>query len=314
MRILFVSDLHSSADVWQKAIENAISNKVDLLILAGDHTGKYLVPIYPKDLGWASFYREKEYIFESKSEVRQFRTNLEGIGIYTKDMNFDEIEMMKKDKSYFNQIFDEVIIEHFEKLFRDLEKITNQAKNKILISLGNDDPFYLNEIFDKLENDQIFIGHENIVEIGENHFVNFEYSPPTPWSTPRELSEKKIEKKLNALIEDVTNKEKMIFNLHCPPYKTTLDMVPKLDNNLKPVTKGGDVLYNHIGSTSIRKIIEKCQPICSFHGHVHERPGKIEIGKTYCFNPGSEYDQGIFKGYIICIENNKIVDNWPITV
>ena len=63
---------------------------------------------------------------------------------------------------------------------------------------------------------------------------------------------------------------------------------------------------------AIRRIIEKYQPICSLHGHVHESPGKFNINKTICFNPGSEYERGILRGYIIEIDKHTVVDSWII--
>ncbi|MES4787350.1 MAG: hypothetical protein C4294_17845 [Nitrospiraceae bacterium] len=56
----------------------------------------------------------------------------------------------------------------------------------------------------------------------------------------------------------------------------------------------------------MRKIIQKYQPLLSLHGHIHESPGATKIGRTQCLNPGSEYGEGIFKGYLVEIDGDKI--------
>ena len=42
------------------------------------------------------------------------------------------------------------------------------------------------------------------------------------------------------------------------------------------------------------------------HGHIHESVGYREIGRTLCVNPGSEYREGILKGFVINIEDGKV--------
>jgi hypothetical protein len=68
----------------------------------------------------------------------------------------------------------------------------------------------------------------------------------------------------------------------------------------------------HVGSTSVRKVIEKLQPLAGLHGHIHESRGVSKIGKTQCFNPGSEYVTGVLRGLIINLSEKKI-DNYVFT-
>lgn len=68
--------------------------------------------------------------------------------------------------------------------------------------------------------------------------------------------------------------------IHCPPFQTRCD-----------------VLFNgqHIGSAALRRWIERCQPLLTLHGHIHESPrvsGAFfdRIGKTTVVNPGCDYE------------------------
>jgi len=44
----------------------------------------------------------------------------------------------------------------------------------------------------------------------------------------------------------------------------------------------------------------------SLHGHIHESPGHVRIGRTLAINAGSEYAEAILKAAIINLENGKV--------
>ena len=70
--------------------------------------------------------------------------------------------------------------------------------------------------------------------------------------------------------------------------------------------EGGRPKYIPVGSKSVRAIIEKYQPLLGMHGHIHECRGFMNIGRTRCMNPGSEYTEGILSAYLIEIDGEKI--------
>ena len=85
-------------------------------------------------------------------------------------------------------------------------------------------------------------------------------------------------------LETLTGEEELgnsLFLFHSPPYHTKLDRAG-LDGRMVdhvPV----DV---HVGSIAIRRFIERCQPLVTLHGHVHESAGitgawQDTIGKTH---------------------------------
>jgi len=87
-----------------------------------------------------------------------------------------------------------------------------------------------------------------------------------------EQSEKKFAEAIKKLkVKD--HKYKIILVTHQPPYNTKLDYIQG----------------EHAGSVSIRKFIEKYQPVLCLCGHLHENEGKIDkIGKTIVINPGPD--------------------------
>jgi hypothetical protein len=139
------------------------------------------------------------------------------------------------------------------------------------------------------------------------------YSNMTPWNCPGDISEEELISKLEKTTCELTHPETSLFNFHCPPYDTQIDVAPKLDKDLRPVlTPGGEPEMSHVGSTSVRKMIEKFQPLAGLHGHIHEARGFSQIGKTVCFNPGSEYTTGVLRGLIVNLSDKKI-DNYVFT-
>jgi hypothetical protein len=62
---------------------------------------------------------------------------------------------------------------------------------------------------------------------------------------------------------------------------------------------GGRVRTTGGGSTAVRDAISTYQPVVGLHGHIHESGGRFRMGRTQCFNPGSEYTQGVLRGWMI---------------
>ncbi|MGD0424173.1 MAG: hypothetical protein ABSA92_12065 [Candidatus Bathyarchaeia archaeon] len=104
-----------------------------------------------------------------------------------------------------------------------------------------------------------------------------------------------------------------IFNLHVPSHDSGLDTCPKLDENLKPVYGGSEIILIPGGSTAVRSAIEKQQPVLGLHGHIHESRGFVKLGRTLCLNPGSEYTEGMLHGVVVELDE-KGVRNYLLTV
>ena len=183
---------------------------------------------------------------------------------------------------------------------------------KVYMTGGNDDR---SEVEDVLKSSGYVVDPEGEVVVLEDgrEMLSSGWSNPTPWKTPRECSEEEIAAKIDAMVPKVRDLESCIFNLHVPPFDSGLDTCPKLDENLKPVYAGSEIIMMSAGSTAVRTAIEKNQPAVGLHGHIHESRGFVKIGRTLCLNPGSEYTEGILRGVIVELEDKK-VRNYLLTV
>lgn len=141
---------------------------------------------------------------------------------------------------------------------------------------GNCDP---KEIIEKINDSKAICAHNNIVEYGNLIIYGFGGSNPTPFDTPLEFDEETIYDSIKSIINSKKNielnnnfkDEIEILLTHAPPYDTETD---KIEDG------------SHVGSKSVRRIIDEFQPRVNLCGHIHEARAIDMIGNTVVINPG----------------------------
>lgn len=151
------------------------------------------------------------------------------------------------------------------------------------------------------------------VELGPVFLASLGNTNRTPWHTEREFGEAELAHQITAMVDPFVERGPLIFNFHCPPYRSGLDTVLKLDSNLRPVLDHGRPLEIPCGSTAVREAVERYQPVAALHGHIHESQGVRRIGRTWCFNPGSEYETGLLRGLILDLEEDGAIHSHLFT-
>lgn len=303
MRIFFATDIHGSEVCWRKFINAAKYYKADTLILGGDMTGKAVVPIVKEPKGhWTSTFLEHDVTLRTEQEVADFEKLVANRGYY-----FFRIPRADADDLMGGAVHNptEVVQEIYEKkaierIRQWLEWATDRLGNteiKMFCCPGNDDFFGIDPV----------IKEYPIIQHGEGHILNIDdkyrllslgWTSPTPWNTFREASEDELYQKLNELMVQAGPTESVVCNIHCPPYGSSLDEAPELDEDMRPKYAGNSLIP--VGSKAVRKFLEEYQPAVSFHGHIHEGRGFKRLGKrTMAFNPGSQYEQGILLGALV---------------
>ena len=184
-----------------------------------------------------------------------------------------------------------------EKSLREALALLDGYPGRTFAMLGNDDFESYCGIMDQDSNVESL--NYRIVRLEEidHYLVGFQYVPPTPFMTRFELSEKELEKKLKALLEQVPDHKKAIWIFHSPPYDSGLDNTSDLLD--------GKIIRVKTGSRAVRKAIEKYKPKLFLCGHIHESPGKIWIGSTLCINPGSPISTIIPQAVMVDLNDMK---------
>jgi Icc-related predicted phosphoesterase len=311
-RVFFTSDVHGSDVCFLKFLNAAKFYQANVLILGGDLTGKMIVPIVEQGdgSGIADFLGTTEVVRGSDGR-QELEKKIRNSGYYPYWTNREEFERLQADKKLVSELFSRVMAEGVKRWVSIAEERLKGTDVRCYISPGNDDRFDIDPVL--RASSRVIYPEEEVVLIDDHHeMITSGWASTTPWKSPREVPEEELIKKFEPMIDKVQNMENAIFNLHCPPYDTPIDLAPELDASLKPVIKGGSVSMVHVGSPTVRQLIEKHKPMLGIHGHIHESRGFVKIGRTLCINPGSEYGEGILRGAIINLDQ-KSVKNYMLT-
>jgi len=312
-RIFYATDVHGSEKCFLKFLNTPQAYKVTTLILGGDITGKMIVPIVRTTDGtYTSEFLSNKYNLKSEKETEELEKKIRFTGYYPFRTSEEEIVRIRNDPAKIDAVFGDVMIDTLRRWMTMAEERLKGKGVQVYMTGGNDDR---PEIEDVLKTSKYVVDPEGelVTLEGGYEMLSSGWSNPTPWKTPRECSEDELASKLDSMIRKVHDMKNCIFNLHVPPYDSGLDTCPKLDENLKPVYAGSEIIMISAGSTAVRSAIEKHQPLLGLHGHIHEARGFVKIGRTLCLNPGSEYTEGMLRGVVVELDE-KGVKNYLLTV
>jgi len=312
-RLFYATDLHGSERTFRKFINAGKFYEVNTLIMGGDVIGKIAIPVIKEANGHfrATLQGTMEHL-ETEEEVQQLMKRMETLGFYYKIMSEDEFRALQADPAAVNALFHELARQRLEDWVNLGEERLKGTGIKCYITGGNDDyPEVLEAIpHQGSSTESVFNCEGDVVHIDDTHtMISIGWSTPTPWKTPREVTDEELGVMIEEMIPGIPELSRAIFNFHDPPVDSTLDTCPMLDWDTDPpemIIKAGQPVLFGAGSKSIRTAIETHQPMLGLHGHIHESAGVVNIGKTTCINPGSEYGEGILKGCIVTFADGEV--------
>lgn len=146
-------------------------------------------------------------------------------------------------------------------------RLFRQHGAPVLAVAGNMDPVELEDVFQR--NNESINGKGVIIrDIG---IFGVSAAPYSPLQTPYEVSEEDIYDLAEQGWNHIKTAPRKIFVPHAPPFGTRLDVVHS---------------GKHVGSTAVRRFIEKYAPDLVLCGHIHEARGEDVIGRTKVVNCG----------------------------
>ena len=296
LRLFFATDIHGSDRCFRKFLAAARVYKADVLILGGDVAGKAIVPIVRRSQGRFSYQLYGSETVISQEELESAKSMIGMNGFYPCLLDPDQVLQLSEYPDRRTHLFESLIREQMQRWVSLAEERLSPA-TRCIITPGNDDPRVVDEVFSMAP--RIEFPEGQTVRVGPIWLASFGGTNPTPWRTEREYDECSLADQIDAIVGDSVAGGPLVFNFHCPPFKSGLDTVVQLDEDLRPVIRNGGPVLIAVGSTAIRRAIEKYQPVASLHGHIHKSPGVYNIGRTKCFNPGSDYSSGQLKGLLM---------------
>jgi Icc-related predicted phosphoesterase len=313
-RIFFAADLHGSQMTFQKFVNAGAFYAVDALVFGGDLMGKAFVPIVREDGRLRARFQGEDVDIEA-GEIGNLSRSIETAGFYWRVVDRDEYDAMAADPIAIRGAFHELASERLQQWIDHGEERLAETGVRMFLTGGNDDEPSILEVLEKHAGEHVVAAEGKLIELDEEHtMVTVGLSTPTPWDTPREVDEEGMAATIEAAVGAVPDLGHCVFNFHCPPKDTIIDRCVKIEDpsNLepgelpKPVREAGRFVTTGGGSVAVREAIGKYQPLVALHGHIHESPGRIRIGRTPCFNPGSEYGQGQLEGVLLSLRGGKL--------
>ena len=305
-RILYGSDFHGSEVVFRKFLSAGLQYKADVLIVGGDVTGKAMVPVVNQGnstyVGYLFGRREEA---ANADELEKLKKTISAVGFYPIVLDKDEADELESNRAKMSARFEQEMNQRVREWMVLAEETLVPQKKQLYFMPGNDDLYSIDAVIDEFEHVTNPDMKCSILPGGYELYGNSNANM-TPWACARDLEESDLQVRIDQLAQMIENPSRAIAVIHVPPYNTPLDICPELDENLKMITQGGQVVMKSAGSTVVRNFIETVQPMLTLHGHIHESPGHVRIGRTLCINAGSEYAEGILKAAIINLEGENV--------
>jgi hypothetical protein len=301
MRVFFATDIHGSEVCWRKFLNAAAFYKADMVILGGDVTGKVMIPVTAYPGYWQVTVRGQTYKLETREELDEVQRQIRNSGSYPAIVTPDELSHLSGTEGAVDERFS-------LEMTRSLDRWLDMADGKLrggdipcILNGGNDDIWEIDDIIEA--SPCVQFGEAKLLDIGGFSLVSMGWTNPTPWDTFREAPEPELATKIEAVVAQIPDMGRAIFNFHAPPYGTGLDEAPALDETLRPI-HGGAVM-KPVGSRAVREAILTHQPMLSVHGHIHESRGVKKMGRTLAINPGSVYGDGVLQGAVLELNEKK---------
>jgi uncharacterized protein len=305
-RVLFGSDFHGSDIVYRKFLAAAFQYNADILVVGGDVTGKAMIPVIHQGKGvYKSTLFGKEYTASTPEELEKVKKDVSNVGFYPILIEKDEAAELESSPEKMASRFEHEMCQRVREWMALVEEKLTPKNKTMYFMAGNDDLASIDTAIAEFEH----VRNPDMTRFeieGGYEIVGCSNANMTPWRCARDLEESDLTVKLNILSGLMQHPESCIAVLHVPPYQSGLDSCPELDKNLKIITQGGQVVMKSAGSTAVKAWLDGAQPMLSLHGHIHESPGHIRIGRTLAINAGSEYAEAIMKAAIINLEGGKV--------
>ena len=313
-RIYFVSDVHASERCWLKFLAAPKFYEADTVIVGGDITGKFVVPIIAQPNGnWTvQNFLGRQWRLKTRDELTRLKARIADTGQYAFETTEDEHAQYEGDQPKIDELFRKLAMERVRSWVDMAQDKLGQAGITVMVSGGNDDFYEVDEVLQASSLIQNPDG--TVLDLGDGfQIMGIGYGNPTPWNCPRDIPEPDLAVKIATVADKVERPERTIFSLHVPPHGSGLDFAPELDSELRMVMSGAGPQMIPVGSTAVRDAIMSYQPMLGLHGHIHESRGVRKLGRSTVANPGSEYGEGVLDGVLIDLDPRRGVTDIKLT-
>jgi Icc-related predicted phosphoesterase len=307
VRLFYTTDLHGSEVCWRKFLNAASFYRADVLVCGGDMTGKAMIPLVDEGDHF-EYALSGQQQRAGREEIAEVESQIQRRGYYPVRMSSAQVAELERDPSKVRSLFTEQMCKTVERWMDMAEAKLGSSPVRVFVSPGNDDEIDIDEVIAR--SPKVELAEGRCIDLGGFEMISSGWANPTPWHTYREAPEEELAKRMEPMLAEIKEMSRAIFNFHPPPFGTSLDEAPALDQDLRPI-HGGRAL-RHVGSTAVREAIDRHQPMLSLHGHIHEGKGVARLGRTLAINTGSAYEEGILMAAILEIDQKKGIKSYQL--
>src|SRR5260370_24443083 len=248
MKVFVGTDVHGCAIGWGKCLKPAAFYKADMVVLGGDVTGKVLVPVLAMPGYWEVTFGGQRLRLETKAELDEIQRKIRDRGSYPSVMSTDELDALNEEDGSVDRRFT-------LEMTRGLDRWLDMADGKLrggeipcILNGGNDDIWEIDDIIE--QSPCVSFAESKVLDIGGLFPASMCLTNPPPWNTFREAPEDVLATKIDAVVSNIPDMGRAVFNFHPPPYGTGLHDAPALHANMRPLLGGAGM--KPVGPTPVR--------------------------------------------------------------
>jgi Icc-related predicted phosphoesterase len=306
LRLYYASDIHGTEVLWKKFLNAPKVYKAKVLVMGGDICGKMVIPIVEAQDGeWTATFHERTERTQTEAELLKLENRIRGNGMYPYRTTAQEVAgITALSEEERERWFEGVMLEAFHGWLTIADERLTGTDVRCFVMPGNDDPSSLEQVIERAT--AVESCDEKVVQFDRYPMLSLGYSNITPWDSPRELEEDALYERIVSLADQIEDQTSAVWNIHVPPRASHLDTAAELDEDFNVIMIGSQPNMIPVGSSAVREAIESYQPLVALHGHIHESPGAIHIGRTLCINPGSDYQTGRISGCLVNLRGDRV--------
>jgi Icc-related predicted phosphoesterase len=249
MRIYFCSDIHASRKCWKKFLNSWKFYEADHIIVGGDITGKFVVPIVDHKGDYTATFMGIERKVGKGDELETLKTRIADAGQYPFVTTPEEYAEYEGDQAKIDQLFRRLVMERTEEWMAEADQKLRGTGVRCFVSGANDDFFEVDDAIAR--SDVIEDPNGQVVELeGGYELLGMGYGNLTPWACPRDIPEEELANRIDKVAAGVRNPDRAIFSLHVPPLGSGLDIAPRLDDYLRPRVGAAGLEMIPVGSST----------------------------------------------------------------
>ncbi|MCX6363725.1 MAG: hypothetical protein NTW58_06070 [Actinobacteria bacterium] len=155
-RVFFATDIHGSERTFRKFLNGAKFYKVDHIIMGGDITGKFLVPIvHEHDSHYRVTLQGTTESIEGDSALQAVKERIETLGFYHVTLEEDALHAMQENPGEIDSLFRRLGRERLERWIALADERLAGTTVKWYVTGGNDDPMDVLSVLENIESDHV---------------------------------------------------------------------------------------------------------------------------------------------------------------